>query len=90
MWGMVKQVKVIGKTKNGYILEASRDDIAGIQGMYGHSANIEIGTIIDIEGLFKKYSNVNSAFNDISRLRQTAEMITSAADWIEQFKKGLL
>lgn len=87
---MVKQVKIIGKTKDGYILEASRDDIAGIQGMYGHSANVEIGTIIDIEGLFNKYSSVNSAFNDISKLRQTAEMITRAADWIEQFKKGSL
>ena len=79
-------MKIIGKTKDGYILEASRDDIAGIQGMYGHSATVEIGTVIDTEGLFRKYSNVNSAFNEISKLRQTAEMITKAADWIEQFK----
>ena len=82
----MKQVKIIGKTKDGYILEASRDDIAGIQGMYGHSATVEIGTVIDTEGLFRKYNNVNSAFNEISKLRQTAEMITKAADWIEQFK----
>ena len=82
----MKQVKIIGKTKDGYILEASRDDIAGIQGMYGHSATVEIGTVIDTEGLFHKYNNVNSAFNEISKLRQTAEMITKAADWIEQFK----
>lgn len=79
-------MKIIGKTKDGYILEASRDDIAGIQGMYGHSATVEIGTVIDTEGLFRKYSNVNSAFNEISKLRQTAEMITKVADWIEQFK----
>lgn len=83
---MVKKVKIIGKTKDGYILEASRDDIAGIQGMYGHSATVEIGTVIDTEGLFYKYNNVNSAFNEISKLRQTAEMITKAADWIEQFR----
>ena len=79
-------MKIIGKTKDGYILEASRDDIAGIQGMYGHSTTVEIGTVIDTEGLFRKYSNVNSAFNEISKLRQTAEMITKAADWIEQFR----
>ena len=82
----MKKVKIIGKTKDGYILEASRDDIAGIQGMYGHSATVEIGTVIDTEGLFYKYNNVNSAFNEISKLRQTAEMITKAADWIEQFR----
>lgn len=80
-------MKIIAKTENGYILEASRDDIAGIQGMYGHSATVEIGTVINTEGLFRKYSNVNSAFNEISKLRQTAEMITKAADWIEQFKE---
>lgn len=44
-------MKIIAKTENGYILEASRDDIAGIQGMYGHSATVEIGTVIDTEML---------------------------------------
>ena len=80
-------MKIIGKTNDGFILEASKDDIAGIQGMYCHQVKTDIGTIIDISGLFNKYANVSSAFNTIQKLRETADVILKAADWVEQFNK---
>ena len=80
-------MKVIAKTNDGYILEASKEDVRNIQGMYLHEKSVDIGDVIDIEGLFKKYMSVSSAFDKIESLRQTADLITRAADWIEQFKE---
>ena len=48
--------------------------------MYGHSATVEIGTVIDTEGLFRKYSNVNSAFNEIEAENYDAGSGVMAAD----------
>ena len=81
-------MKVIGKTEDGFILEASKDDIAGIQGLYWCDARIKIGDTIDFEGLFRKYSSAANAFNNIEKLRYTATLINEAADWVEQFRNN--
>ena len=79
-------MKVIGMTNDGYILEASCDDINGIQGLYRHEKKIKIGDEINFDGLFRKYTNVNTALDNIEKLRYTAELLTNAVDWIEQFR----
>lgn len=79
-------MKIIGKTKDGFILEASKKDVAGMEGLYTHAKHFDVGDIIDIYGLFSRYSAVNSAFSDLNRLRDAAKRIIDATDWIEEFR----
>lgn len=79
-------MKIIGKSENGYILTASKDDVAAIEGLYSHQKRYEIGDIIDIEGLFSRYTSVNIALKDIEKLRHTSELLNEAVDWIQQFR----
>ena len=81
-------MKIIGKTNNGFILEASRDDVAAMEGLYSHQKKYDVGDIIDINGLFSRYSNINHALNDINRLKNSAENIIRAAAWVEEFRNG--
>lgn len=81
-------MKIIGEAKDGFILEASKDDVAAMEGLYSHQKKYEVGDLIDIEGLFSRYANINNALNDINRLRISAENIIKAAAWVEEFRKG--
>lgn len=86
-------MKVIGKTDNGYILTATADDIAAIQGMYRYEAEteekIDIGTEVDCEGLFRKYRNIAFALDDITALKEkTCDLVLKSAEWIELFREG--
>lgn len=80
-------MRIIGKTKDGFIIEASRDDVAAMEGLYSHQKKFEVGDLIDINGLFNRYRSVDMAFNDIDRLRNSAENIIKAASWIEEFRE---
>lgn len=79
-------MKIIGKTNDGFILEASRDDVAAMEGLYSHQKRFEVGDLIDMEGLFSKCKSIDIAFNDIDRLRNSAENIIKATSWIEEFR----
>jgi hypothetical protein len=81
-------MKIIGKTNDGFILEASRDDVAAMEGLYSHQKRFEVGDLIDMEGLFSKCKSIDIAFNDIDRLRNSAENIIKATSWIEEFRNG--
>jgi len=79
-------MKIIGKSEDGFILTASKEDVAAIEGLYSHQKRYEIGDIIDIEGLFSRYTSVNIALKDIEKLRHTSELLNEAVDWIQQFR----
>lgn len=79
-------MRIIGKTDNGYILEASQDDVAAMEGMYPHEKRFNIGDNVDMAGLFRKYSSVNMAFNDLDRLRKSAQGIIDATKWVDEFR----
>lgn len=81
-------MKIIGKTNDGFILEASREDVAAMEGLYSHQKRFEVGDLIDMEGLFSKCKSIDIAFNDIDRLRNSAENIIKATSWIEEFRNG--
>lgn len=80
-------MKIIGKTNNGFILEASKDDVAAMEGLYSHQKKYDVGDLIDINGLFARYVNINHALNDINRLKNSAENIIKAAAWVEEFRR---
>lgn len=79
-------MKIIGVTHDGYILEASKNDVAAMEGLYAHQKVFEVGDLIDMDGLFSKCKSIDMAFNDIDHLRKAAENIIRATDWIEEFR----
>lgn len=79
-------MKIIGKTKDGFILEASENDVAAMEGLYSHQKKFEVGDLIDMSGLFSRCRSIDIAFNDIDHLRQSAEDIIKATSWIEKFR----
>ena len=79
-------MKIIGKTNDGFILEASKDDVAAMEGLYSHQKRFEVGDLVDMKGLFARFKNIDIAFNDIDRLRNSAENIIEATSWIKEFK----
>ena len=79
-------MKVIAKTKDGYILEASTDDIAAIQGLYSHETKIEIGTVLDFYGLFKNYRYIDHIFKDSDSFKKSIDLANEAVEWIKQFR----
>ena len=81
-------MRIIGKTDNGFILDASKDDVAAIEGLYSHEKRFEIGDVIDIRGLFSKYSSVRSALRDIDRIKNSAQIIIDSAEWVKEFSES--
>ena len=80
-------MKIIGKTEDGFILEASKDDVAAMEGLYSHQKSFEVGDLIDMKGLFSRCKSIDIAFSDIDRLRNTAENIIEATSWIKEFRE---
>lgn len=80
-------MKIIGKTNDGFILEASKDDVAAMEGLYAHEKRFEVGDLIDMEGLFSRCNSIDIAFNDINRLRNSAKNIIEATSWIKEFRE---
>jgi len=81
-------MRIIGKTDNGFIIEANKDDVAAIEGLYSHEKRFEIGDVIDIHGLFSKYSSVRSALRDIDRIKNSAQIIIDSAEWVKEFSES--
>lgn len=81
-------MKIIGATEDGFILEASRDDVAALEGLYSHQKKFKVGDLIDIYGLFRQYKTIRMALDDIHRLKQSAQNIMNSADWVEEFREG--
>ena len=79
-------MKIIGKTNDGFILEASKDDVAAMEGLYAHEKRFEVGDLINMKGLFSRCKSIDMAFNDIDRLRKSAKNIIEATSWIEEFR----
>lgn len=84
----MSKIKIIGKTEDGFILDASKDDVAAMEGLYSHEKRFEVGDLIDMKGLFSHCNSIDIAFNNIGRLRNFAKNIIEATAWIEEFRKG--
>lgn len=79
-------MRIIGETKDGFILEASKDDVAGLEGLYAHEKHFKLGDLIDFDRFHSKFRSINSALNDINRLKEAAQRIIDSAEWVEEFR----
>ena len=80
-------MKIIGKTENGFIIEATCNDVAALEGLYNHEKRFEIGDMIDMDKLFTKFNSIRIALNDINNLKKSAQLIIDSANWVENFRK---
>ena len=81
-------MRIIGKTNDGFILDASNNDVAALEGLYSHEKRFEVGDVIDIYGLFSKYSSVRSALRNIDELKESAQIIIDSAEWVKEFSES--
>lgn len=81
-------MRIIGKTNDGFILDASKNDVAALEGLYSHEKRFEVGDVIDIHGLFSKYSSIRSALRDINKLKESAQKIIDSAEWVKEFSES--
>ena len=81
-------MRIIEKTNDGFILDASKNDVAALEGLYSHEKRFEVGDVIDIYGLFSKYSSVRSALRNIDKLKESAQIIIDSAEWVKEFSEG--
>lgn len=80
--------KIIGKTDDGFILVASKEDVAGLEGLYAREKQFKVGDLIDVNGLCSKYKSIDIALDDIDRLKRSAQRIIDNAKWVEEFRNG--
>ena len=78
-------MKIIGKTEDGFILEASKPDVAAFENLYSHQKTFNVGDLIDVSKLFNKLECLQSALNNIERLKEATETLYSSCEWIKNF-----
>ena len=79
-------MKIIGRTQDGFILQASKNDVAALEGLYSHQKDFYVGDSIDVYGLFSKFKSINFALYDIDKLSNSAQDIINSCKWIEEFR----
>jgi len=76
-------MKIIGETKDGYIIEASRDDVANLIGYYYGSAmknRLSTGDEIQINKMFRQLYNLE---HNQPELRKVVDSLRGIADLLE-------
>lgn len=78
-------MKIIGKTEDGFILEAAKQDVAALENLYTHEKTFNVGDLIDVSKLFNKLECLQSALYNIERLKDATETLYSSCEWIKNF-----
>ena len=77
-------MNIIGKTKQGYIIDASKKDVAKLMGFYWHGDDgckmPEVGDELDINGLFDRCSEARRILFNCSEIRHRALEVLRATD----------
>ena len=78
-------MKIIGYTEKGYMLDATKEEIANLIGFYStygeeyRKKSIEIGSEINVSGMYKQLYGLAGKYNDIKRakdnLKQCIELL---------------
>jgi hypothetical protein len=79
-------MRIIGKTEEGYILDASTNEIANLIGYYSDydmrdsNKKLAVGDIIQISAMYKQLHNLK---NNEPKLKETVKMLRGLADSLE-------
>lgn len=85
-------MKIIGKTDNGFILSASKDEVCNLVGYYSQYSNntpkLEVGTELAVAKMFKHLHSLGSEKHGIAamaaKLRAAADLIGTLPDPITE------
>lgn len=92
-------MKIIGETKEGFILEASKDEVANLKGFYsdyqlkGDNNISKLGEKIEVEKIYSKYKaferiiTTDDFKNALNRLKDTVEVLTPVQELFNQTKE---
>lgn len=79
-------MKIIGRTNNGYILDASKDEVANLIGYYGSysldkNIDLNVGNEINIAQMYKQLYDLHHRHEEIDRAKvKLAECIKNMED----------
>ena len=82
---------VIGKSENGYIITATKDEIANLQGLYSHYSNgfnVDVGDELNIKPFYDMAKEANSIRSRRDELESVANHIDSALRIIDFVTKS--
>lgn len=84
-------MKVIGESENGYIITATKDEIANLQGLYSHyndKFNVDVGDELNIKSFYDMAKEANSIRSRRDELESVANHIDSALRIIDFVTKS--
>lgn len=84
-------MKVIGKSEDGYIITATRDEIANLQGLYSHYSDefkVDVGDELNIEPFYNMAKKANSIRSRRDELESIASHIDSVLRIIDFVTKS--
>lgn len=81
-------MKIIGRTKEGYIIDASTDEIANLVGYYGKysldkKVQLSIGDQINISQMYKQLYNLSRKHEEIKNAKEKLAECIKYMDEIE-------
>jgi hypothetical protein len=91
-------MKVIGKTGNGFILEASKNEVANLLDLYSslhQSFKVDVGKEIEISSIYNRYRSFENLikseeFKDaLRKLNKTVKILTPIEELFTQTKEIL-
>lgn len=83
-------MKVIGENKEGYIITATKDEIANLQGLYNHYSDnfrVNVGEDINIQSFYKTVQTVKRIRYYCKEMKKAAELINEVTSSIDIITK---
>lgn len=84
-------MKVIGKSEDGYIITATKDEIANLQGLYSHYSDgfeVNVGDELNIKPFYDMAKEANNIRDRRDELESVARHIDSAIRIIDFVTKA--
>lgn len=84
-------MKVIGESKNGYIITATKDEIANLQGLYSYYSDgfkVNVGDELNINPFYDMAKKANSIRSRRDELESVANHIDAALRIIDFVTKA--
>lgn len=85
-------MKVIGQSEDGYIITATKDEIANLQGLYSHYSDefkVDVGDKLNIKPFYAMARKANGIQSRRDELESVANYIAAALKMIDYVTKSI-
>lgn len=89
-------MKIIGTTKEGFILEASKDEIANLKGFYSSyqsKTETHVGDTIIVDEIYRRYTSIerlitSDDFSDnLAKLKKAVKLLSPVEEILKESKE---